>query len=455
MSPTRANRGLFLGYLGIAAGVVLLARGGPHLDVGGAALAGVGFVLALVCARKAHVRVGVLLLLAAGLRVPAWIQGPVLSDDLERYVWEGELVLRGVDPYAHAPDAPELAAVRAELPALHARVNHPDVAAVYPPLAQTVNAAGVWLARALPGDRVANARIVLRCVYLACDLGVLLLLARWCARRGRSAACAVAWGWCPFLAFEFAGSGHLDALAVLLLVGAFVLREEGRAEGRASVLLALAALVKLLPLVAVPAWLRGSGARSRSVLALCVVLALGAAPLFLSNSGFAGLSEYGTRWEGFNLAFRGIASVVERLDGGSSGPEELRLLARRVAGTLWLAIVVAAWFQKRDAADFTRIAIAAFLVLTPVLHPWYLAWILPFVALRADAEWVVLAAAAPLLYAPLAAGRERGDWTEPSWLWPCVALPFFALLVARVARARWGRARASAPAPEAPSCGER
>src|SRR5207244_12989540 len=81
-----------------------------------------------------------------------------------------------------------------------------------------------------------------------------------------------------------------------------------------------------------------------------------------------------------------------------------------------------------DLVQGTGLAIAGFLVLSPTLHPWYLAWIAPFVALRPSLAWCVLIAAAPLLYAPLAGWQHEGKWIEPAWEWPVVALPFFALL---------------------------
>ena len=72
---------------------------------------------------------------------------------------------------------------------------------------------------------------------------------------------------------------------------------------------------------------------------------------------------------------------------------------------------------------------AAFLVLTPTLHPWYLTWIVPFLALRQSRAWIWLAAVAPLLYWPLEGWRTEAVWHEPLWLWPLVAVPFWALLL--------------------------
>jgi hypothetical protein len=164
---------------------------------------------------------------------------------------------------------------------------------------------------------------------------------------------------------------------------------------------------------------------------------LGWAPFLAAGGILGGLETYGERWEGFNLAYRPIASAVRALAPSDTDPRALAHVARVVCAILWLAISAAGlWIGQRrdDELHATRVSIGAFLALTPVLHPWYLAWMAPFLALRRDVEWAWLLAAAPLAYAPLEAWRGGGGWNEAPWTWPLLALPFFALLAARLAR---------------------
>ena len=62
---------------------------------------------------------------------------------------EGEVLARATSPYAYAPDAPELAELRADLPELAERVGHPGVSAAYPPLVQLQNYLAVRATHAL------------------------------------------------------------------------------------------------------------------------------------------------------------------------------------------------------------------------------------------------------------------------------------------------------------------
>jgi hypothetical protein len=81
-------------------------------------------------------------------------------------------------------------------------------------------------------------------------------------------------------------------------------------------------------------------------------------------------------------------------------------------------------------------------LLTPVLHPWYVLWILPLVAAGASPAWLVLATLAPLGYWPLAAFRAGQGWHDPVWTralehgatWAILLTPFARPLTTRIRR---------------------
>ena len=55
------------------------------------------------------------------------------SDDMNRYLWEGRVLINGISPYHHAPHDAALRHLAGNDP-FHAAVNHPDMSAAYPPL---------------------------------------------------------------------------------------------------------------------------------------------------------------------------------------------------------------------------------------------------------------------------------------------------------------------------------
>lgn len=386
---------------------------------------------------------------AVALRVVAAFTGPVLSDDVYRYAWEGELVRRGVSPYAHAPADPVHADLRAELPEIYARLNHPEVAGAYPPTTQLAAGAIAGVSRALaPAGGAADAALVhaMRVAFTLADLLVLAPLAVLLRRLGRPVGLALAWGWSPLVALEFAGSGHFDALGILLWLTALAVLG-GVHQRLGAGLLAAAILVKFLPVVSLPAVARGVAGRRRLVavgLAGGLVggaLCLGVLRLEGGARGlFSGLATYGASWEGGSLLFRWIDAGVRagmRATGNPFGLDP-RLVGRALVGAGFLAVLARSWRRREGPLRASAAGIVAFLLLSPTLHPWYVAWGIPFVVLgpRLARTPATLAIVAPLLYGALARRWSAGVWEEPGWVWPLVALPTFTALALDVRRER-------------------
>jgi hypothetical protein len=451
--------GLLVAWLIVLASVASVLALGPlpqHVRILVPALlvGGLAWWLAVELSVDARLRLSTLLASALLLRVVALLASPGLSDDIHRYVWEAEVIARGWSPYAFAPAADELGSLRAELPTLFASLNNPEVPAAYPPLYQGAASAVVAVARALGGSEqafVARALLLLRAFAAACDLGVLVALVALLRALRRPASLAIVWAWSPLATLEFAGAGHMDVLGILLWTSALALLvPAARGAGRAApgerpraglVLLAGAILVKYLPVLSLPFALRGPRrAALRDGLLVVVLLALAFTPLLGLRGGtdglLGGLSQYGLRWESTSLVYRFVepplAEVLER-DGSLTDP---RRLGRALVAAAWLATGLWLWLRRVDLLRASWTLLAAFLVLTPTLHPWYVAWALPFLAFRPGRAWFWLAAVSPLCYWMLERWWSQGVWQEPAWLWPVLAVPFFALLILDARRSR-------------------
>ena len=177
--------------------------------------------------------------LALVVRAPLLGTPWLLSDDGWRYLWEGAVLAAGHNPFSHPPlGLPQLD------PELLARVNHPDVPSVYPPLAL------VWfrMLHALGGTPM-GAQVATGMADL-CVVGLLGL-----NLRARHAPVWPAWLYAlhPLPALESASSAHLEAPALALVgLGLLALTRPNGTLG-AWVGLGAAALFKLLPGLALPA----------------------------------------------------------------------------------------------------------------------------------------------------------------------------------------------------------
>lgn len=452
---------MLIAFVAIASGLLLVRAIGPlwmrpELAWAGLGLSGAGWLLALRwvargerCAGSAD-SLRPVLLGALLLRVIVFGGDFALSDDVYRYVWEGELVAAGQSPYAYAPQHEIWEVHRERLPGTLASLNHPEVPAAYPPATQLLCAAGVTLGELVFPARAPDEAALLgvRSVFAICDLLVTLALAALCRRLGRARRWSLVWGWSPLVVLELSGSTHFDAAGILALVLALTLFAAPSAGSRpkaalagavlAAGVLAVGVLIKYLPIAAAPFVLRSTRHRAVVSGAFVLVTALLAAPFVLFEpAGFGaaqGLSSYAFRWESTSLVFRFLEEPLARLGHYDESLTDPRRLARLAIAVAWLAAALWLFVRRVPPWRATAVLIGLFIVLSPTLHPWYLTWIVPFVALRPTPAWLWLCCAAPLLYAPAFQFRAGGAWAEPAWLWPTVALPFFALAASTALR---------------------
>lgn len=326
-----------------------------------------------------------LLLLPAGFDFEAGAYQRLLlyDDDIWRYLWEGHVWSAGLNPMEVAPAELDEYEVELEHPRLHEKlyagsnwdgwgdltdnIGYPEHASPYPWVAQGVFRAAHALR---PGSVV-----VFKLLMVVFDLGVVWLLAGVCRRLGMDDFPLVAYAWCPLVIKEFAGSGHLDAVLVFLVVAAVRF-----ADSWGRVALALAVLVKPTPLVLVPAFFKRLGVRG-------VILPLAALALIASDPP-EGMKAYAAEWT-FNPALARLLPVHR--------------LAEVLFPLVAVGVVALILYRKDDGSpqSLHRQGLwlfGTFLLCTPMLAPWYLTWVLPFAALRRAWFWLALSGSIFLSY---------------------------------------------------------
>ena len=354
---------------------------------------------------------------------------PELSGDVYRYLWDGHVLMEGLNPYAHAPGDEALAAIRTPW---HGEINHPDMPTIYPPLAQLL----FGLVN-LVGGTVLTAKLV----WLCFDLGCGLLLQGIAARTGRNPASVLIWYlWSPLLIVETAWSGHFDVVGLFLLAALIRLAVAGRdrARGRGGShgqstarrwrnsaalgsLVGLAALVKFAPAAVLPPVARRYGASAVvAFAAICAVFYLpfmGVGPAALTE----GLRTYARHWSANEGAFAVIAHLVG---------DPVR--ARAAVAVLVLAVTGYVTWRRFSVERALLWIIGAGVLLSPTVHPWYVLWLLPMAALRGHAPFLLLGGLAFLGYWGLAAYEATGVWPQPGWNRAAMWVPVWGMLLWRL-----------------------
>lgn len=376
-------------------------RVGSHLALYGAAFA--AYLIALAAARGLSVR-GLRLALGAAVlwRAALVVAPPLLSDDVNRSVWEGRIQLHGGNPYewSDRPEAQRWTHLRDEA---WRGMNHKDYTAVYPPGWQIV-ARGV----AAASDTV----VAFKGLLAACELLALWPLRTILRRRGLPRERLLVLAWSPLALVEIAGGGHNEALGLLLVALSWAAIESGRPLASA-VAAALGAQVKLVPALIALAWARRyrwwHAPLAAGLAALPFLPYLGATEEGLTRSLIA-LSRF---WRFNETLFAPLAA-------GFGHEAAVRV---GIAVTCALALALA-WRRVDGAASGLAVA-SAVLLLAPNVLPWYALWLLPFLVVRDEPGALLFTGTVGLAYLVYPAWLSGEPW-RLAWGWraleygPCV-----------------------------------
>jgi alpha-1,6-mannosyltransferase len=356
---------------------IYLAQGAIWLSVCCAVLAG-----------RLSIGLPVLLAVAFLWRLVVLFADPQFSTDIFRYIWDGRMQAAGINPYRYVPADEALAALRD--PTIFARINRAEYATtIYPPAAQAF-----FLVVTRLGETVTVMKSAMVAMEALALWGVLRLL----RDHGLPSDRAVVLAWSPLAVCEIAGSGHVDALMMALVVLA-ILACRWRFRSLAGGLLGIAVLTKFFPLAIVPAlWRRWDW---RLPAALVAVLVLGYLPYIGAGWAVLGFLPGYAGEEGIasGSGFWGLR-VLRDLSGHAIPTSAYLATAALCLGGL--ALWVQFWSDDECMTDGpVTLAAAAMLALTPV-YPWYFVWLLPLIAIaRPNRNSIILlwlVAISPFLY---------------------------------------------------------
>jgi hypothetical protein len=175
-----------------------------------------------------------------------------------------------------------------------------------------------------------------------------------------------------------------------------------------------------------------SGARLLAAVLLTAGLGWFLAAARGANSG---LHAFWSAWSNNELAFHYLQWAA-----GSFAA------ARGVALALFAGLVAWALVRIPSEARATRVALRSALLLSPVLHPWYLGYALVFEPLGPSAPWLLLSLTAVLNYGVLSTPALGRDFHLPlAWRWLEYGAPLALAALLALLRRRGNGRKGAAP----------
>lgn len=371
------KRGFKVGSVVLLAGALLLLAQVPRENFG---LTFLLFTLAFGGMLGSYLLAGEefnfkrLLLLGILLRGCLFFFAPQWSEDGVRFLWDGELLLQGQNPYGLTPTQvqEQQGEGRGVGTQLFQELNSPNYFSVYPPL----NQAFFWLGALAAQGSVAQGYFALRCMLLLWEIGVFYLLWSLLTRFELPQKQILLYWYNPLVIMEVVGNLHFEGFVLLFLL-ASLLSLSRHKLGWSGTFWGLAVGMKLLPFLLAPAFFFWEGVRTSLQFwgMTAGVLVFAFLPLVYGDSAgnfLQSLQLYQEKFE-FNASLYYLFRAVGYELAGFNTIWYLTKVGMviTVLGAVWLS-----W--KRSNASLFEIPSVwvqlylIYFLLQPVIHPWYL-----------------------------------------------------------------------------------
>ena len=189
--------------------------------------------------------------IAFGFRAVFILAIPNLSQDFYRFIWDGRMILEGINPYLYTVES---FISKGEFPVaqsqeLYVGMGHLNASHFtnYPPINQLCfTVAGLFAGKSILGSA-----IVMRLLIIAADFGTLYFGKKLLKKLNIPAHNIFWYILNPFIIIELTGNLHFEGVMIFFLIWSLYLLYSGKWQW-AALVLALSISVKLIPLIFLP-----------------------------------------------------------------------------------------------------------------------------------------------------------------------------------------------------------
>jgi hypothetical protein len=228
------------------------------------------------------------------------------------------------------------------------------------------------------------------------------------------------YAFCPLPILQFALDGHLDALGFPFLLFGLLLYVQRRTIP-ALLLLGLSLSVKPVALVLLPILFFLERSWKQRLLTIGIPAAtvlVQFLPYMVSSNPFEALTTFARNWTFNGIVFEGVYALL-------ADNQQTRLVC---VVLLSLALLMV-YFSRKDILRKTYFSVFLLLIFSPVVHPWYVAWLAVLLPLTRRWSGIVYAATASLTSVTILHYKLYGVWEQSPLVLVVEYLPVIILLV--------------------------
>ncbi|WP_421808665.1 polyprenol phosphomannose-dependent alpha 1,6 mannosyltransferase MptB [Flagellimonas sp.] len=326
-----------------------------------------------------------LLIIGILFRLVFLMAEPNLSQDFYRFLWDGELIKNGINPYLYTPDRimeqghvtfANMKELREGMTDLNAR-HYSN----YPPVNQVLFA----LASVLGGGSILGSTIAMRLIIILADLGALYFGRKLLQQLNKANNLAFWYFLNPLVIIELTGNLHFEGVMLFFFVWALYLISINKWLW-ATPVYAISIMVKLMPLLFLPLFIKYFGFKKSAAFYTLVLLGCTALLFpFYSTVFIDNYSETVGLWFS-NFEFNAsIYNVVKKIGVTYFEAKPWELIdtygsfIQKVVVVIVLLLAFLRKNQKMESLITSMVfALACYYFLSTTVHPWYVVFLLGF-----------------------------------------------------------------------------
>jgi alpha-1,6-mannosyltransferase len=352
---------------------------------------------------KEHISIRHIFIAAILLRLASAFLTPTLSDDVYRFIWDGQLIVQHQNPLLTTPNmwlqqAGKNVANYSYFEKLHSLINHPQFYTCYPPLMQGV----FYIGAAIGGTDINVSIAIIKLMIAFIDCIGIFFLYKLLLHFSLNLKLIILYAINPLVIVEGSGNAHFEVVQVALMVIAcyYLVTKKWL---WAVLFWALAIVTKLIPLLLLPLFLKHLGFKKGVLFSVATLLLASITFLpFLSGTsikGFASsLNLYFQNFE-FNAS---IYYIAREIGWAVKGYNYISFIGPFLMGIfLLLYFIIFIINRKIDFIKFCNLVVIVFslyYVFATTVHPWYMINLLSFAIIANKRYALVWMATAFLSY---------------------------------------------------------
>jgi hypothetical protein len=334
---------------------------------------------------------------------------PVGSDDYYRYLWDGKILVNGINPFQYAPDSKSLNHLHSNL--LPLEVTYPHIKTIYFPLSQAAFA----LAFLISGESIWGLKIIVLLSDLLLTLGFFLTL----KKRKIDYKYVLLYILSPLIFYQFIIDAHIDLLGIAFFAYTIYFYKEKKLL--AALFLGLSLTVKPTFIIAIPIFFFFDKERKNKLMWASLpifLLVISFIPFTFDANPLDTLFNYSRHWSFNGAAFNLFTSFIDNTF-------VVRIILIFIFGCIYFSLVR----FNNNVISTLYYSMMFLLIFSPVVHPWYAAWLIVLLVIYPKLSGITFISFISLTFYTVMIYQTKGAWNEYPLILLLEYIPVIALLI--------------------------